>query len=316
MQEAAEQGVPRAHGVDDFPHLHGGQGENAVFLPEVHGRALGSPAENDNTVSVSVPQRPQKIPVVSTNSLVAEEQNIRAGHEFPVEFVVDVRKHMDICGHGFAQRLRLMQQRAIKIDVAGGHHVGVPANVLREVVGRFLNVLQVAVDLPLPLAVIKHHGVGRLLQSGFDPVRSDSRRAKLALDIFRREVPPRHGKQSHVVPQGFQCFGNVVRHAGHGGVHPEKGVINWVIVHRELPHPHGRLRVDQPGYQNVRHIFLHQTGRNAAATAITMAGSRFATFTFFPICPDSTAFCRKCQPIAGILTFFPGNDILFFEVIL
>lgn len=30
MQEAAEQGVPRAHGVDDFPHLHGGQGENAV----------------------------------------------------------------------------------------------------------------------------------------------------------------------------------------------------------------------------------------------------------------------------------------------
>ena len=147
-----------------------------------------------------------------------------------------------------------MQQRAIKIDVAGGHHVSVPANVLREIVGRFLNVLQVAVDLTLSLTVVKHNGVGRFLQSGSDPVRPDSSCAKLALNILRRKVPPRHGYQGHVVSQGFQRLGNVVRHAGYGGIHPEKRVINGIIAHRELPHPHGRLRIDQSGYQNVCHI--------------------------------------------------------------
>ena len=38
--------------------------------------------------------------------------------------------------------------------------------------------------------------------------------------------------------------------------------------------------------------------------------------SLFPIFPNSTASPSKSQPIAGILTFFPGNDILFFEVIL
>ena len=135
MQKAAEQGIPCAHGVNNLPYLHGGQGEHAAFLPEVHGRALGSPAENNDTVSVSVPQRPQEVPVVPRNSLVAEKQNVRTGHKFPVEFVVDIRKHVDVRGNGFPQRLCLMEQRAAEIDVAGGHHVGIPANVLRKVVG-------------------------------------------------------------------------------------------------------------------------------------------------------------------------------------
>ena len=314
MQEAAEQGIPCAHGVNNLPYLHGGQGEHAAFLPEVHGRALGSPAENNDTVSVSVPQRPQEVPVVPRNPLVAEKQNVRTGHKFPVEFVVDIRKHVDVRGNGFPQRLCLMQQRAAEIDVAGGHHVGIPANVLRKVVGRFLNVLQVAVNLPLSLAVVKRHGVGGLLQFGSDPVRPDSRRAKLASNILRREIPPRHGKQSHVVSQGFQRLGNVVRHTGYGGVHPEEGVIDGVIIHRKLPHPHGRLHVDQPGYQNVRHT---PSLKQAKLPPLPRLQQRAAGLPLF--CPNTSGFYpipSKKSTKRRDIDFPSGKRYTGFEVIL
>ena len=49
--------------------------------------------------------------------------NIRRFHEFPVIFIIDITQHMDIRCDNLSHCFRLMEQRAVEIDVAGDHQI-------------------------------------------------------------------------------------------------------------------------------------------------------------------------------------------------
>ena len=78
-------------------------------------------------------------------------------------------------------------------------------------------------------------------------------RLQLLPDQGGGNVAARHGEQAHAVAQGVQRPDNVIRNAGNGGVHPEKGVVDGVIGNGKLPDLHGCFRVHQAGNENLSH---------------------------------------------------------------
>ena len=96
----------------------------------------------------------QKSPVAIPHSLVTEEENVCLLHKFPVVFVMDIRQYMHIGSDDLAGLPGKRKQRTVEVDIAGHYQIDPLQHGPIKIIGRFLNVLQVAVDLPLALRVV------------------------------------------------------------------------------------------------------------------------------------------------------------------
>jgi hypothetical protein len=76
---------------------------------------------------------------------------------------MDISKHVNVGGNDLSHLLCKMKQFPVKIDITGNHNIRIRHLLRFKSIGRFLNILQIAVNLPPPGLIVKHHGVWRFL---------------------------------------------------------------------------------------------------------------------------------------------------------
>lgn len=157
IQKRGEKRVAGADRIHDGSDACGGHAIDQTIIAAIQTGALFSAADHDYFRRVSNAKPRYKSFGRLGKTLVAQEQNIGGFHKFAVIRVVKIAQRMNVGRDRNARGFSDSQQRPVEIDVAenGGGAAFEKRSDRRNVGRSLLDILKIAINLPLPGIVVK-----------------------------------------------------------------------------------------------------------------------------------------------------------------
>ena len=161
---------------------------------------------------------------------------------------------MDIGGNQFVFGFSHFKQRTAEIDIAGRHGIGFIHDLLTEIIGGFLDILQIAVNLPSSRFVVKNNRRRGFIHFLLDQIIADPHFTDFLDKHSGGQIPADQRCQIYCISESGKSLCQVESHSGQSAVHPEKVKIYRVVVDWKTADFCGGFEIQKTGNEYFTHL--------------------------------------------------------------